>query len=40
MACALAFEKVKKDSPRLGGTLVPSALELQRRKQCLMVLVR
>jgi hypothetical protein len=40
VARAHAFEKFEKDTPRMGGTLLARALEVQRREQSLMVLVR
>ena len=40
MSRALPFEKVEKDRARVGRRLLPGALELERREQTLMVLVR
>jgi hypothetical protein len=40
VARALPLEEVEKDLARLGRSVTPGALELQRREQSLMVLVR
>jgi hypothetical protein len=40
VARALPLEEIEKDLAGLGRSVLPGALELQRREQTLMVLVR